>query len=78
MNSLASQSRRWGSLTDMPPSTYREATAILRRRHIGPNVTFILPYVSTESGERRVWRYGPDPNPPRRRVPLFGEPGGAA
>lgn len=58
--------RRWGSLTDMPPETEREASAFMRRRSIPRNVIVILPYVSTVSGERRVWRFGPDPLPRQR------------
>lgn len=83
----SSSRREWGSLTDMPPATSREASKILRRTMIPANVTFVLPYESTADGRRRVWRFGPDPVPRRRRESLrgvaipvsdLGEPGGAA
>lgn len=78
MTSLHQQEpRRWGSLIDMPVATAHQASAILRRK-VPANVVFILPYRSTESGEYRVWRCGPDTEPARRRKPLFDEPGGVA
>lgn len=74
---------RWGSLTDMPEDVYAQASAVLRRAALGHNVPVILPYISTKTGERRVWRFGGGDQPARRhgvaiRLSDVGPGGGAA